>query len=993
MQDWIAHIISVNQTETWDATLNQYIVDNHLSSPDIFKEKFAQLQALPGFRTNAEKNLPILLTTGDPESALQQLHDYLAVFQAKQGNVFDFSHPHSHWLLLVFGRSSFLARQLIRNPEWGIQTIESPYLHQKKELATMESELNTLLSKTPEWTIDAFKKALRTFKYLEYLRLTIRDYGNLADPVDILEELSSVASCCVEAALKAAHQFAQSHGLVPVESLLQAHPNEPLIILGMGKLGGNELNYSSDIDPIILCTDASILDDPSHKLRQHFNKVIRTLISILSNVTEDGFIVRVDMRLRPGGNTSPLVRSVGDTENYYFMQGALWERQALIKARAVAGNREEGNLFLNRMSSFIYNKLVDQNMIQEIQQLKQRIEKEHLKQHLNVKLGVGGIREIEFFVQIFQLLYGGSKPNLRCTNTLKAIEVLKQNHYLLTEDAETLKNSYLFLRKLEHRLQMEEEYQVHIIPGIRRKQEILARSMGYLEKDVEVARRHLLQDVTDIMSRVRTIFGGLFDQSHHEVSATIQNHLRYAHYTDEMKRTIDDSARQFTSIIQQSPNLMVRFQRLFEQIGAKIEYYEYLLKYPAVLHRLSKIAETSEFLWNHLMNHLNLLHQLDATEVLHTREDWENQLDQLMASATSEEDQLNVLRNFKHSITFLIGSAELEGILPYTQARLRLTTLAEVIIQKAYQLVLDYLVEQYGSPQTESGPAFFSIIGLGKLGGREFTYHSDLDLVFICSDVGYTSGERRISNYQFYAKLAQRFMSTLTAFTAAGYAYKVDTRLRPSGDGGPLCNSLSNYQNYHKKSQAWEHQALIKGRIVGGDLENSWIEKLNHAIQSTVYNWTPPDDLKDKILHLRRRKENELSKETATNKNIKEGYGGLLDIEFLCQYLQLKHGQTFPDLRVPRTLDVLKRFQGQGILSQETAETLEVSYVFLRLLECYLRLHCDSDTHRIDFQTVQHDKIVKLLHYQGIKVADLESDYHTITNDIRTIFEKTFVDH
>ncbi|MBF0277849.1 MAG: hypothetical protein HQM13_08665 [SAR324 cluster bacterium] len=995
MPEWIKVLVEQwNPSSNWNSALTHYLSKNKLHAPDQIHELFGQLREVPGFSECSQEILPVLLLTGDLKTTLMQLHDFCLLFEEESHHPFDFKHPFVPALLTVFGRSDFLTRCLFKRPLLSSQILDSPFLEKAKTLEIMTEELRHRLELEESVNKEVMKKALRFYKYEEFLRITIRDLAELAPFSEILEELTSIATCCVQIALEASHKIARGLATFQISKNSTEQNDMPFIILGMGKLGGNELNYSSDIDPIFLCN----ANPDEYTLPLTADKVLKTtarsLIELIGEITADGFVARVDMRLRPGGDTSSLFQTLEDTEFYYEVKGETWERQALIKARPIAGNIIQGEMFLKNLSPFIFSKMIDENMLAEIRKIKERIEKEHLKQHLNVKLGVGGIREIEFFVQIFQLLYGGAKPELRTRNTLETIHMLQEKKYISPSDAATLSKSYVFLRKLEHRLQMDQELQIHVIPGDPKKQQALARFMGYDEENIERARRHLLQDISDTMVRVRSIFSGLFDQEYLEIEASIRNNTHFNHLSPDVQSLLENSARQFTAIIRQSEhsNLGLRFQQLFERIQAKLDYYQHLLDYPASLRRLAGIAETSEFLWNYLLNHLELLKQLDASEVLHSRIDWENQLSDKLESCQDEEQRLDALREFKHAITFIIGSAELGGLLPYMQARQRLTTLSEVVLQAAYLLVRKQLAQQFGFPYCENQPARLAIIGLGKMGGNELNYHSDLDLIFICSGTGTTSGPKQISNYEYYAKLAQRFISTLSSITRAGEAYKIDTRLRPSGKGGPLVCDLDFFQNYHLSSQPWEHQALTKGRLVGGDQDEAWMRTVEKSIAKTVYEWTPPSDLKQQIFHLRERKEKELSGETERRKNIKEGYGGLLDIEYLTQYLQVCHGPKIPELRITRTLLLLEQFRLNQILDPETARELIKGYTFYRLLESYLRLLCDTDTNILDFDNLLTDKLVLFLHHHGFSVTDVFETYCQTCNKIRQIYLKFMTD-
>ena len=1004
MSEWIRSLIGQCQAASdWKQPLSVYLQRNGFPDPDSILDLFQRLRHLPGFSARVEKVLPPLLLSGNLKTALLQLRDFSVTFEEKVCHPFDFNHPHAPSLLSIFAHSEFLVRHLLKYPHLGLSVLDSPFLLQSKSWQSMQAELLERFNRYDALDKKILKKELRLFKYEEFLRITIRDLAELAPFQEILEELTAVATCCARVALEGAFKIARGFTSFqfPFEGSAETatfQQTAPFIVLGLGKLGGNELNYSSDIDPILICTGDPNEYEHSLTSDKTLVKTARVWIELLGETTEDGFVARVDMRLRPGGETAPLFQSLLESELYYETQGATWERQALIKARPVAGNISAGTLFLKNLSPFIYRKQVDENMLSEIRKIKQRIEKEHLKKHLNVKLGVGGIREVEFFVQIFQLLYGGAQPLLRQQNTLKTIEILRQYHYILNSDAENLRHDYVFLRKLEHRLQMAQELQTHTIPGDVEQQQVLARHMGYEEEDIGRARRHFLQDLKDTMLRVRSIFSALFDQEYLEIEAAIRNNTHFVNISEKDHTLFEDSARRFTALIRQSEiaheenrhrsgsPLVIRFQQLIERIQARVDYYQHLLDRPASLQRLSRIAETSEFLWNYMLNHLELLKQLDSREILHSRIEWEAQLAAKLDNCEGEEERLDALREFKHAVTFLIGSAELEGIQYYEQARQRLTILAEVILQAAYLIVRKRMREQFGVPFSDHQPTRLAILGMGKLGGAELTYQSDLDLIFICSGEGSTSGPRKISNYEYYAKLIQRLVSALSSFTRNGYAYRVDTRLRPSGNGGPLVSTLSYYENYHQTSLPWERQALLKGRVVAGDMERDWVAAVEESKKRAIYGREVPKDLKQTISHLRERKEKEIAQESEHKKNIKEGYGGMLDIEYLTQYLQMSHGEKIPELQNPRTLEVLRVLEKRRILDHSTSEALREAYTFYRLVESYLRLLCDSDTNMLDFDQLQSEQLILFLHLHGFSVTDVLQTYQKTNQTVRTLY-------
>jgi len=435
-----------------------------------------------------------------------------------------------------------------------------------------------------------------------------------------------------------------------------------------------------------------------------------------------------------------------------------------------------------------------------------------------------------------------------------------------------------------------------------------------------------------------------------------------------------------------------KFQRLFEAVSVKIGYYRKLSKHPSSLSRLMRIAETSELLWNYLLNHLDLLDQLDNSRLEISAENWTAQLEEmLLCCADNEEDEIDQLRQFKHTITFLLGSAEMEGVLSYERTRIGLTILAEVIVQAAFRLSQKWLTQRYGEVKNKLGESGqFAIIGLGKLGGSELTYFSDLDLIFIHSGEGFTGGENGIGAQEYWIKLIQRLISCLSTITRTGYAYKLDARLRPSGNAGVLVTPLDIYLKYHEKSQPWEHQALIKGRVIGGKGEAKWFKEVEDGIRSAVYEWIPPEDMNAQINHFRLRKEQELSGENENRKNIKVGRGGLLDIEFLTQALQLKYGRDYPQLRCPKTMDALLELGELNLIDLEEAQNLRYNYKLLRLIENGLRLIYDESTDLLDFEKVQTETILQLLKHHGYEVSNLRETVENVTQKVREIYLQYF---
>jgi len=984
LSTWIRQLLPLSPETAWRERLASAPFPFPESDPGTLAALLEPLAALPGFPEHAELALSALLTSGSPESGLRQLHDFLAAYHEKRGQSFDFSRPHITALLTIFGRSEFLSRRLIRTPAWADALCGSEFVTQKKPLEVMSEELEARIRPATPLSLPDLKNLLRRYKYEEFLRITIRDLAETGPFEETLEELSSLAVVLIRITLREATRLALGE---------KFQGQWPFLVLGMGKLGGHELNYSSDVD-LIFVHDYEPLsgdDERDYTLRP---KIARQFIDVLSDTTTEGFLFRVDMRLRPGGDHSPLVVSLDEMEAYYSARGELWERQALVKVQVLAGSPEVGDHFRRMIQPFVFSRLLDERLLKEMERVKGRIEKEHLREnHLNVKLGVGGIREIEFFVQAFQLLYGGHRPTLQTPGTLTALAQLEAQQLVPETDLDTLRQAYVLLRRLEHRLQLREEHQTHTIPAETPAQQRLARSLGLLDLDPERARQRLIAEVLDTMAKVRTIFGGLFSDEHVELEASLRNSTRFQHFSPDEQTLLETVARQLAPRLRERPDrpLNVRFQQLFERIGPRFQHYRRLTERPSSLSRLARIAETSELLWRHLLNHLELLELLESPVLEISRNAWEQRLQELLDGCEDEESEIDQLRKFKHEITFLIGSAELEGLISYEQARNGLTLLAEVILHAALGLAQKYLARRYGTLLAENGvEPGFAIVGMGKLGGDELTYHSDLDLIFLHSGAGLTSGPNEIEAQEYWIRVTQRLISILTTVTRTGYAYKLDTRLRPSGNAGVLVTSFESYLHYHQSSQPWEHQALIKGRISGGVGEAAWFENVSQDILRATYEWTPPQDLAVQILHLRGRKERELAGETERRRNLKEGRGGLLDVEFLTQYLQLLHGPTHPELRTPQTLTALEALARLKLLPSETADELKRGYTLLRLVENGLRLLYDESTNTLDLDQLPDDIITPLLRRHGFDVNSLAPAILHATSRIRGHFQSVF---
>lgn len=1007
LNDWINNLLPLNKNIEWKKTLNDSSSPFRYLSTDRLANLLDQLTKVDKISENLSKYLPVLLKCGNPCIALTQLIDFNKEYLLNTRRDFNWDHPNVNSFLYIFGRSNFLASRLKSNPKLADQLLYSHFLQKQKSLEVMQLELLKRIEDQGDLSLNEFKNTLRIYKYEEYLRITVRDLAQICSLKETLYELSSLAVCNLRTILSAItrYEFGIKKFLINQNNIFDKRISEdffktsrdlqqsqflPFMILGMGKLGGFELNYSSDVDLIFIHDNEPLTGDLEldYKLRIKSAKI---LIDVMTDLSEEGFLARVDMRLRPGGDRAPLVQSIDEIEYYYSASGELWERLALIKANPVAGIVKLGKDFMSMISPFVYRSLLDETVIQDVEKVKKRIETEHLKESfLNVKLGVGGIREIEFFVQTFQLLYGGGKTELRNTSTMEVLEELEKLELIPQRDAYILTKAYLFLRRVEHHLQLRDEQQTHTLPSEIENQQQIARNLGYIELDIEKARQQFLSDLKDMMGSVRAIFSGLFSRKHLEIEAAIINSSKIKNFSIEEQQFIELLSQHLAPLL--SDSTKNKFQRLFESVNVRINYYNNLSKHPSSISRLMRIAETSEMLWNYLLNHLDLLEELNNSKIEISYESLGSQLEErLLKCENNEEDEIDQLRQFKHKITFLLGSAEMEGVLSYENTRIGLSTLAEVIVQASLQLSQKWLSHLYGKIKNKYGESGqFAIIAVGKLGGTELTYFSDLDMIFVHSGEGSTGTKSSIGAQEYWIKLIQRLISCLSTITRTGYAYKLDTRLRPSGNAGVLVSPLDIYLKYHEKSQPWEHQALIKGRVIGGIGDEKWFKKVENGIRRAVYEWIPPKDMNTQINHFRMRKEHELSGEKENLKNIKEGKGGLLDIEYLTQAFQLNFGRDFPQLRCPKTMDALKELGELNLLRKDQVEILLYNYKLLRLIENGLRLIYDESTDLLDFENINTETILKILKHHGYEVFNLRETVEEATKSVRSIYIQYF---
>ncbi|HXE95424.1 MAG TPA: bifunctional [glutamate--ammonia ligase]-adenylyl-L-tyrosine phosphorylase/[glutamate--ammonia-ligase] adenylyltransferase [Dongiaceae bacterium] len=952
--------------------------------------------------------------------------------------------------IMLCGSSPFLVNLMYKSPE----IVQWLFLENGIDLSRTAEEMQSAVQASVDETTDftGLQKALRCFKRSEIVRIAARDLNGLAPLEEVMGELADLASSMLQVAYQVCRRcLIRDHGIpLTAEEGAPLHEAE-MTVIGMGKLGGGELNFSSDIDIIYFYEsdkgETTGVESGSGgrkgnvSLHSFFNKLGEMVSRALSQVTEDGFVFRVDVGLRPEGKSGDMAISLRSAEIYYESWGQSWERTAMLKARPVAGSRALGERLLKTLQPFIYRKYLDYNLIEDMKQMKQKIDASLVRSRegeINLKLGRGGIREIEFFIQALQLVYAGKNPKLRERNSLRALDTLLAANLLGADDHRKLREAYRFLRSVEHRIQVVQERQTHNLPGKEEEMLALARRSGYLRPG---GLERFSQVLEEHRGQVSVIYGTLFHARDEKLEEEIHPHALFlldpkadsdlvkdmlaecrfedvdraydnlisvrrgpvkANLTERSRRILEKITPLLIQELLESPDpdlALTNLERFLAVIATRSSYYALLAENRQTIKLLVSLFGMSEFLSKILITHPELLDSLVArtgSSVVKTMETMQEELAAMLEQSDYYEDRLDILRRYRNEEFLRIGLNDIHGRLLQGEVTSQLSLLGEVCLAAAFRLAVTEL-QRFGRPtwQREGGAAeaHLAIIALGKLGGGELNYHSDLDIIFVYDHKGYTDGEKQTSNHEYFAKLAQKIISILTMQTREGYVYKIDTRLRPSGNAGPLVTSLESFLDYHRKeAQIWERQALTKARVVLG--EEGLAGQLHDIIRHTVYGTTIDDEGRQEIHRLRMRMENELAREKDGSYNIKTGRGGMVDVEFAVQYLQLREGYRSPELRTPSTVVALKEISTMGLLPEGSAQTLLTGYKFLRKIENRLRIIHDFSSNDLTGTRIYLNKLARRMGYDPkLKNpgAALISDYEEITGKIRDIFDRLFM--
>jgi len=959
-------------------------------------------------------------------------------------------------LVVLLGVSQFFADTLVAYPE-AFAVIRTPPL-----LSPSTTALTKQLKGEVEAAYDdaAVLRTFRRFRHLQMLSIGVNDVARDRPLEEITRDLSRTADAAIEVALQTAMKsVGKKFGT----------PNARLAGFAFGKLGGDELNYSSDIDLMFLYDRDGETEGKGGRIAHAdwFARVVSEVVRLLSTITDRGFAYRVDLRLRPDGARGLLVRSLASTLSYYDVRGRTWERQALIKVRHCAGDVALGREFLEAVEPFVYRKYFSFSEINEVKALKRRMETRSTQagvDELDVKTGRGGIRDIEYSVQFLQLLNGGDLPAVRQRNTLLALEALEIAGCLTGHETYTLSDAYRFLRRTEHRLQLLFDWQTHKLPTTTDELAKLARRMGYRALDRTPAalpdvpsaavsqRRSLLDELPTTTLNARDLLVEPLDQflkDFHDkttLDRAILNHLLHQTFSDDERHAepetdlilIQDpdeasvravlerypyrdplrAYQNLTKLAQEEvpylshrrcrhflagiapqllrsiaatpdPDLTLnRFEQVAASLGGKAVLYELFSFNPPSMNLMVNLCSTSPYLCAILINNPGMIDELLDTLILDESRTAEELRAELTALTHNAGDPDPILHSFKDKELIRVGVRDMLGQDSLRETTAAISDIAVTLLNACFDIAEHEKTAKHGIPRHPNGaPARYAVLGLGKLGGREIGYHSDLDLLVLYEADGLTDrSDRPLTNFQFFTQTAQHAIKLLSEPGPLGRLYNVDMRLRPTGRSGSLVVPIHEFRRYYDAASCrlWERQALTRARVLRS-ADFDFAAEVATAVQGAIVAkpWCPANV--DEIRIMREKME-----PTTPSKNVKRSPGGLVDIEFIVQMLQLKYGRDHPSILLPNLADALAALAATDLLPPLTGLVLRDSYLFLRSTELRLRVVTDRASNEIPENPGDRDKLARRMGFASTDafLAELTRQMASIRRLFRFVLEQ-----
>lgn len=914
----------------------------------------------------------------------------------------------------VIAGSDYVIEQFIAKPQMLDELLQSGELSEAYSDSTYADKLALLFADIDDEKV--LEKALRLFRQREMARLIWRDLNRLATTQQTTSELSALADACIDESLKKLYGFLTSRFGVPYSRAEQGSTPEQqhLVVLGMGKLGAKELNLSSDIDLMFCYAKNGETQGQKKSIdnQDFFIRLGKKLIQMLDAPTADGFVFRVDMRLRPFGSVSPLACSFVAMENYYQQHGREWERYAMIKARVVAGKSKQADQLMADLKPFVFRKYIDYSAFESLREMKQMINSEVRRKGLtnNVKLGAGGIREIEFVAQAFQLIRGGRDSRLQQRALLHILPLLPETVGVPQPVIDELTQAYLFLRDTEHAIQAIADQQTQELPTDETGLLRIACNLGFSDDTAFLAclnqhRENVSRHFGQILAPTQEE-----DQAQHndsdwlllwelklsdEEASQLCAEKGFAEAEQASKLITDMASSKAVKMLQPisserlklvMPKLfrevckghadIATLQRVLELVAAILRRSAYLVllaENPNALEQLVKLCAASSWFADILTKQPVLLDELITPQTLYAPPD-KLELDlelnrhMLRIPEDDEEQQMDSLRYFKHAHLLRVAASEITGVLPLMKVSDYLTWLAESILNRVLGMAWHTLVNKHGTPCDSDGVEQgrnFIVIGYGKMGGIELSYGSDLDLVFLhgTDSNASTNGAKPITNAVFFTRLGQKVIHILNTFTASGQLYEIDMRLRPAGNSGMLVSTLQAFEEYQLNSAwTWEHQALVRARVISGS--DQLAEQFNTVRAKVVGRERGMDTLLGEVSEMREKMRSHLGSsehQQSVQFNLKQDRGGIVDIEFIVQFMCLAHGHQYPQiLTYTDNIRILDALEEVELVEQGEAQKLREAYKAFRAVGHRQALQEKSSTVEAD-QLGEHRKAVSAL--------------------------------
>lgn len=853
--------------------------------------------------------------------------------------------------------SPFLARML------GKDAVLMSDLLQNMHQAYLLSDMQNFIASQNIVDEQSLKRTLRLLRSQVMARIIVRDLNGLADLHEVMQTTSHLAECAINTAIDYLNSWQVEIYGQPVD--VDGYPQN-LIVIGMGKLGGGELNVSSDIDLIFAyesegeTTGLNSQGEKSISNQDFFTRLAKKLIAAIDEITEDGFVFRVDMRLRPFGSEGALVSNLDALEDYYQNNGREWERYAWIKGHEVTG----GNKVSRLLKPFVFRKYLDFGAFASMRDLKIQIMRDVNSKgmHDNIKLGRGGIREIEFIAQVFQLIRGGQDVSLQIKPTLSVLALLKTKGLLPEKTVAELSEAYVFLRNLEHRLMYVDDAQTQALPKSDEAKARIAKAMNFANwadflAKLDAYRAQVQQhfdatfndaaEVTDALESEKSVWNAAVGET--EAVGVLRNagfadaqetyrRLNTLHQSSRYLQLPELSRQRFDAVMphvisqaakmQNADVTLTRVIDLLESICRRASYLALLAEHPHAMQLLVKLCSSSPWLANYLTQHPILLDELLDTRTLYAKPDFTalraELLERLAEAEGDVERQMDVMRHFKHACVFRFAAQDINGELALETISDYLSELADLVMDVA----LDAIWPNVRGKHLDTPK--FAVIGYGKLGGKELGYASDLDIIFLYDDTSPEAGE-------VYARFAQRINNWFNSLTSAGLLYETDLQLRPDGNSGLLVSSVAAFREYQlNKAWIWEHQALTRARYVAGDRS---IGKAFDEIRVEVMTQQRDSiKLKAEVLSMRE-KMRDAQHFKGDVFDLKQSVGGIIDVEFLVQYLVLKNAPDYPQLTANiGNIGLLKLLASLDLVDAELAEKVAESYRVFRHMQHMLKL-------------------------------------------------------